>query len=114
MCIRDRLAANPYLLATSPPDSGPSLLSDELLARLLKQLHSACDVDFVHYKRGTLERRIARRVALQDATSAEAYLELLQTDAAEAHALRANLLIKYTRSFRDPEAFEALTDTVFP
>jgi two-component system CheB/CheR fusion protein len=87
---------------------------EDVLRRLFRQLRSACNIDFSHYKRGTVQRRLARRLAVHALDSVSAYLEVIETDPAEAHALCRDLLIRYTEFFRDPDAFAALTDTVLP
>jgi two-component system CheB/CheR fusion protein len=109
-----RLARHPYLQAADEQEAPSALLSDEGLQSILKHLKSICTIDFSHYKRGTIERRIARRIALRDLDSDAAYLSVLQSEPTETHALCTDLLIKYTRFFRDPEVFEALAEAVLP
>lgn len=46
--------------------------------------------------------------------SVEDYIAVLESDPAETLALGRDLLIQVTQFFRDPETFEALTQTVFP
>lgn len=89
-------------------------IDEDGMKRLFRRLRGACNVDFTHYKRGTIERRIARRQVLHDVNGFAAYLDVLEADPAEARALCRDLLIRYTEFFRDPDTFEALTATVFP
>lgn len=91
--------------------------------------------DFAPYKRGTLERRIERRMVLergdpdpdaghdiglprdevgQPEDRMGSYLARLRTDTAELDLLAKDLLIHVTRFFRDPVAFEALATEVIP
>ncbi|WBQ09700.1 response regulator [Hyphomonadaceae bacterium ML37] len=76
--------------------------------------HSA--QDFSLYKRGTLERRIARRMALlglgEDDTAR--YLSVLQDNREERGHLVADLLIHVTSFFRDPAVFEHLSEKALP
>src|ERR1043166_9714503 len=72
--------------------------------------HTGRDVSL--YKATTLLRRIARRLAARRLDSAERYAALLREDAAEAEALRRELLIGVTHFFRDPSAFSALAGAV--
>ena len=71
-------------------------------------------VDFAEYKSPTLERRIARRMALSRAQDLPAYLRMLEGDPQEVRALYEDVLIHVTSFFRDPEVFESLKTRVFP
>ncbi|MCC5997432.1 MAG: response regulator, partial [Oceanicaulis sp.] len=68
------------------------------------------------YKSGTVERRIARRMAIAgfgpDDTGG--YLARLNEDKAELTQLAADLLIHVTRFFRDPGVFEHLSESALP
>ncbi|ALK34169.1 chemotaxis protein CheB [Burkholderia plantarii] len=101
-----RLATDGTLERTHEP--GNSLLP------IFRLLQKACDIDFTHYKRGTIERRLARRMALRQVESIADYTAELDNDPAEVLALGRDLLIRVTSFFRDPESFEALVQTVFP
>ncbi len=85
---------------------------DDLLSFLGE--HSVQDISL--YKRGTLERRIARRMALVGLGLDETarYLEILQSDAEERAQLSADLLIHVTGFFRDPAVFEHLSAQAIP
>ncbi|MEX1198281.1 MAG: CheR family methyltransferase, partial [Pseudohongiellaceae bacterium] len=76
--------------------------------------HAARDIS--QYKRGTLERRIARRMAIVGLRPDKIprYHELVQSDDDERNKLMADLLIHVTSFFRDPEVFEHLADTAIP
>jgi two-component system CheB/CheR fusion protein len=96
----------------APPQEDP--LAEEQIQRVFAHLLARCDVDFSHYKRGTVLRRLVRRIALTGQPDLAAYATLVGDDAAEAQALCRDLLIRYTEFFRDPGAFEALTETALP
>jgi two-component system CheB/CheR fusion protein len=70
--------------------------------------------DFGCYKRGTLERRILRRMRLKHIERLPDYHELLRHDTDEAKALINDLLIGVTSFFRDPEAWEFLGREILP
>lgn len=89
-------------------------LADRGLRHVFRLLHNACEIDFSHYKRGTIARRLARRMAMRQATSLTDYIGMLEADPPETLALGRDLLIRVTEFFRDPETFEALTHNVFP
>ncbi len=86
----------------------------ELAKRIFRHLRTHCNVDFTHYKSGTIERRLKRRLALHDMNDLAKYTALVESDLAEAHALCRDLLIKFTEFFRDSEVFEILEESIFP
>src|SRR2546423_5552 len=55
-----------------------------------------------------------RRMALRTMDKATDYIKFLQQNAAEIQALYQDILINVTGFFRDPDAFEALKEHVFP
>lgn len=72
--------------------------------------------DFTHYKQGTLQRRIHRRMTLAgiELDDMPRYHAMLATDAPEADLLAQDLLINVTGFFRDPKVFELLAKTLIP
>ena len=111
-----------------------SVGSDPILA-IVELLRARNGHDFAPYKRGTLERRIERRMALArgdpgprgnddlvnrrdtagrpDDTRAS-YLARLRSDSTELDLLAKDLLIHVTSFFRDPAAYDALAKQVIP
>jgi two-component system CheB/CheR fusion protein len=106
-----RIARHSYL---SGVRNAAERLPENELVRVFAMLRSAHDVDFTHYKPATVERRIRRRMALQKTETLSDYLELLQKDSKELEHLYADILIRVTGFFRDPEVFEALQRDIFP
>jgi two-component system CheB/CheR fusion protein len=86
--------------------------ASESLARTVALLYASTKFDFTGYKKGTLRRRIQRRMSLRHITERSEYLELLRNDPAEAAALFKDLLLKVTSFFRDPAAWQALRERV--
>jgi two-component system, chemotaxis family, CheB/CheR fusion protein len=87
---------------------------DESLASVFRVLRNSHGVDFALYKRSTLRRRLARRMAVHRVDTFSDYLVALESDPAESAALYRDFLIQVTGFFRDPEAFEGLAARVFP
>ncbi|HTL70335.1 MAG TPA: chemotaxis protein CheB, partial [Candidatus Eisenbacteria bacterium] len=87
---------------------------EKTLFRVLDLLKLKTGMDFTFYKPSTILRRITRRMVLQRSEDLESYLEWLRGNAAEAQALRKDLLINVTSFFRDPASFEYLKKKVFP
>ena len=81
---------------------------------ILALLHARRNVDFSGYKKGTLLRRIDRRMSLRQLTRRVEYHKLLRENADEVNALFNDLLIQVTRFFREPESWKVLETQVIP
>jgi two-component system, chemotaxis family, CheB/CheR fusion protein len=106
-----RIGRQPHI---GPDQPTPATQAEKSLRQVFRLLHKACNVDFTHYKRGTIERRLSRRMALRQLSSVADYIVVLESDATEVLALGRDLLIQVTQFFRDPDTFEALVQIVFP
>jgi two-component system CheB/CheR fusion protein len=84
------------------------------LDAIVRVLRSGLGCDFSQYKKSTIERRVARRMALQQITRPETYLRYLQANRQEQELLFAELLIGVTSFFRDPPAWDALRNEAIP
>jgi two-component system CheB/CheR fusion protein len=98
-------------LAAAPDDLGPA---EPALQKVFLALRDKTGHDFSHYKPGTIQRRIERRMALHQIGAMADYARFLAQTPAEVEALFRDLLIGVTGFFRDPQAFQALQDTVLP
>jgi two-component system CheB/CheR fusion protein len=112
----ERIADHPYAREPRQPPEPAEVPAPETepVAQIVSLLRSRTAVDFGSYKQSTIRRRILRRMALRNLQSPQDYLALLKDDAGELHALYQDFLIRVTQFFRDPEAFEALKEKVFP
>jgi len=109
-----RLALHSYLGAGEPARGKQDQQIDEdELRQIFQVLKRECNIDFGNYKRGTIYRRVARRLALRNIGSIRQYIGLLGDDAEEVRALCRDLLIRFTEFFRDPETFAILTASIF-
>ena len=100
---------------TPPPKSAPSQDSVQvLLPKIIDLLRTKTVHDFTHYKHGTLERRVGRRMAMAAIKTAREYLDLLLRDSNERDQLSRDLLINVTGFFRDAPVFDFLEKTVIP
>jgi two-component system CheB/CheR fusion protein len=116
-----RLNAHPYLRDVSLPDPPTPVADnvavgrdDESLKLVFRRLRAAHGLDFNHYKRSTIRRRLSRRMALRKVDELPDYVKLLEDDPAETAALYQDFLIRVTGFFRDPQSFEGLRARVFP
>lgn len=90
----------------------PKLLSGfDAIFQLLRRQH---DIDFSHYKRPTVTRRVQRRLQMNQIVDIEEYVERLRTDPQEVNLLYRDLLIGVTKFFRDGDAFRKIERDVFP
>jgi two-component system CheB/CheR fusion protein len=71
-------------------------------------------VDFSAYKESTINRRLSRRMVVNQIDKLVDYVKLLRSSRTEMDALFNDLLIGVTSFFREPEAFEILKNDVFP
>ena len=101
-----RIARHPYVAEAKEIPDGADL------DKICLVLGAAVGVDFRQYKRPTVRRRIARRMALQKIASLGRYLQILKQNPDEAKALAEDIFIHVTSFFRDPDCFEALKKQV--
>jgi two-component system CheB/CheR fusion protein len=87
---------------------------DDDLKKILSFVKSAAGVDFTHYKKTTIRRRIIRRMLLYKIQTLAGYIDYLKKHPAEAGILYNDLLINVTNFFRDPLAMEYLQKQVLP
>jgi two-component system, chemotaxis family, CheB/CheR fusion protein len=95
---------HPYVAAPSAPDESPI----DQYRSILNILRIQTGTDFQAYKKGTLGRRILRRMGLHHLTSTEDYVNMLRKKPDEVRALYQDLLIGVTSFFRDAEAWVVL------
>ena len=107
-----RLGRHPYVAAAE--GRAPTSLEDDGMGRILSLLLRATGADFSAYRKTTLERRIARRMAVRRIETLADYARLLEGSSAETEALYHDCLISVTSFFRDGEVFEALAEQVLP
>lgn len=84
------------------------------LKAILQMLRTYTGVNFEKYKRGTVTRRLRRRVVLHKANSLSDYLQVLQRNNDELDELYRDLLINVTNFFRDSHVFDLLIKKAFP
>jgi len=110
-----RLAVHPYLATPEPEATEEKAASEgKLFNEILAILRVRVGVDFTHYKRPTLLRRIQRRLLLQKIQGLREYVRYLREHPTEQQELFNDILIHVTEFFRDPAAFVMLKKKVFP
>ena len=94
---------------TALPDTGSR---EQDIEAVLSVVRARTRHDFRRYKRGTVLRRVQRRMGLRQMHRMGDYLTLLRRDSTEVSQLFDDLLIGVTQFFREPEYFEALEQQV--
>lgn len=84
------------------------------LLQILEKVYEERGFDFRQYKESSLKRRIEKRLRAKKAGSYEEYAKILDTDPDEYKRLVDALTIKVTEFFRDPEAWQVLSERVLP
>jgi two-component system CheB/CheR fusion protein len=87
---------------------------EKSLRDIFTQLRIKTGHDFTNYKRGTVLRRIGRRISLLELESIDDYALLIRDTPEEATALLKDLLISVTNFFRDSSLFETLERDIIP
>jgi len=88
--------------------------SPEELGEIYKLLKKNGGVKLEGYKESTVYRRILRRMRMHVVVNLAQYRALLEKNSQELAALQQDVLISYTKFFRDALFFDALKNQVFP
>ena len=105
-------AKHPYAARSN---RSPTMLKDEDgLSRIFALLRDKTKVDFTFYKPSTVNRRIERRMTVNQIFELKDYVSFLETHPRELTTLYRDFLIGVTSFFRDREAFEDLEQEWLP
>lgn len=85
-----------------------------LLSKIFVLLRARTGHDFSQYKISTIQRRIERRMAVNQIETMDKYVKFLQQTPVEVDELFRDFLIGVTNFFRDPDAFKELEEQVIP
>jgi two-component system CheB/CheR fusion protein len=96
-----------YVNGTGAPAAVAEKAPDDLNT-IVGLLRARIKYDFSCYKKGTLTRRIQRRMGLSHIEDMGEYVELLRQEDEEISALYKDLLIGVTNFFREPQSWQAL------
>ena len=97
---------HPYVEGPAEPETDAK--GRKTLQSLFAIIQARHGYDFSGYKRGTMLRRIQRRMGLAGIVNDADYIAALNANADEVDALFRDLLIGVTEFFRDAEAWKAL------
>ena len=88
--------------------------ADTTLDALLDFVKEARGFDFTGYKRSTIQRRVAKRMAAAGVERYDDYLDYLEMNGDEYVELYKPLLINTAGFFRDPQTWEYLIGEIAP
>jgi two-component system CheB/CheR fusion protein len=108
-----RIRHHPYIADRFNPEAEQVGDTGDM-EQIFRLLRRSTTVDFSGYKSPTIARRIQRRMALQKIDRLKDYGNFLHRDPREVEALYQDLLINVTSFFRNPDAFAALKQVVYP
>jgi two-component system, chemotaxis family, CheB/CheR fusion protein len=84
-----------------------------ILEQIIAEVRLRSGQELSMYTRGTVLRRVRKRMQLRHVETLPAYLETLSSRSSEAQALYDELLFTATEFFREPEVFAWLQHSVF-
>ncbi len=87
---------------------------EAIIADILELILKVTQHDFRHYKRPTLNRRLAKRMAERNIKALADYYAYLVNNPEEIKGLCREFLINVTRFFRDEDAFDCVKKEVIP
>lgn len=96
------------------PATTPAQRPVDGLNKIFHLLRSQTGHDFSQYKQSTIQRRVARRMAVHQIDRPDDYLRYLQLTPNEVGSLFRDLLINVTNFFRDSDVFDKLREHVLP
>ena len=91
-----------------------SVEEDVFYHRFIFEMREHADIDFSHYKKPMVVRRIERRKKLQGIFDNKEFEEWLKRSVENKELIKKELLINVTSFFRDKEVFLFLKENVFP
>ena len=105
---------HPYVTDGASHSGDGSAAVTSTLAKVLAEVRKDCGVDFTFYKSNTIQRRIDRRITINQLQSLDEYYKLILESPQEVNTLYNELLIGVTRFFRDSDSFEKVQEVVVP
>ncbi len=94
------------------PEDKISTRAEPERRKLIRMVLQATGVDLAQYKKETLDRRIQRRILLNQCRDLTHYVEFLGQNPEEVERFYEDALIHVTGFFRDPEVYEAVSERI--
>src|SRR5215467_14234832 len=108
-----RIAHHPYVAGQTSEDGDYATRENAGLNSIFQLLRRNTGVDFTHYRKTTILRRIQRRMVVHKIDKLDEYVKHVQLNPTEIKALYQDMLINVTSFFRNPKVFDTLKAEVF-
>jgi len=92
----------------------PASRAEDTIRKIFNLVLVQTGHDFSHYKKGTIIRRVERRMAVHNIKNIDEYVSYLEQKHAEVEALFRDFLISVTSFFRNPKTFDTFNEKVIP
>ncbi|AKB31536.1 Chemotaxis protein methyltransferase CheR [Methanosarcina siciliae HI350] len=92
----------------------PVSRAEDAMKKIFNMVFTHTGHDFSHYKKGTVVRRIERRMAVHNIKNINEYVSYLEQKPSEVESLFRDFLISVTSFFRNPRAFEVFREKIVP
>jgi len=92
----------------------PASRAEDAIKKIFNLVLTQTGHDFSRYKKGTITRRIERRMAVHNIKKIDEYVHYLEQKPSEVEALFRDFLINVTSFFRNSKAFDAFQEKVIP
>jgi Methylase of chemotaxis methyl-accepting proteins len=109
-----RIAKHPQITRAEILGTQVKPAKEDYNKTIFETLKVAFNVDFTHYKDSTINRRITRRMVINQIDSLKNYVTFLRSHPKELQALFDDMLIGVTSFFREPQSFEVMREKIFP
>jgi two-component system, chemotaxis family, CheB/CheR fusion protein len=110
----DSIAKHPEITRKKIEEPKPGEENETNIQTIFTLVKATSGVNFTSYKRGTINRRISRRMVINKIKDTKKYVEYLRTHPEEQQALFDDMLISVTSFFREPNTFLQLKENIFP
>src|SRR5262249_31063694 len=105
---------HPYVAGQAAEETDYGTDENVALNTIFQLLRRNTGVDFTHYRKTTILRRIQRRMVVHKIDKLDEYVKYVQVNPTEIKALYQDMLINVTSFFRNPRVFDSLKSEVFP
>lgn len=109
-----RIAKHPQIIRAEIMATQPKPAKEDYAKAIFTALKTQFGVDFTHYKESTINRRIARRMVINQVDNLKDYVAYLRSHPKELQALFDDMLIGVTSFFREPTTFDIMKEKIFP
>jgi two-component system CheB/CheR fusion protein len=101
-----------YIAQNFEKEKYPASNNEDFLKKIFRLILNKTGHNFSSYKRGTICRRIGRRMAINNIKSLSEYSRYLEKKPEEIETLFRDFIINVTSFFRNPDSFNSLKEVI--